>query len=84
MVLVGYDPCAPYPLQTMEMHYNEWTLSGARLSTKHELLEVIGLVEKRKVRPVVSRVVPWERANQVIREIEQETTVGRTVLTFDG
>ena len=84
MILVGYDPCAPYPLQTMEMHYNEWTLSGARLSTRQELLEVIGLVEKRKVRPVVSRVVPWERANQVIREIEQETTVGRTVLTFDG
>jgi 2-desacetyl-2-hydroxyethyl bacteriochlorophyllide A dehydrogenase len=82
MILVGYDPCAPYPLQTMQMHYNEWTLSGARLSTKRELLEVIDLVEKGKIKPVVSRRIPWQKANEAIREIEQGSTVGRTVLVW--
>ena len=84
MVLVGYDPCAPYPLQTMEMHYNEWTLSGARLSTKQELLEVIGLVKEGKVKSVVSKRIPWHKANEAIREIEQGISTGRTVLTFDS
>jgi D-arabinose 1-dehydrogenase-like Zn-dependent alcohol dehydrogenase len=64
------------------MHYNEWTLSGARLSTKQELLEVIDLVEKGKIKPVVSRRIPWHKANEAIREIDRGSTVGRTVLIW--
>jgi 2-desacetyl-2-hydroxyethyl bacteriochlorophyllide A dehydrogenase len=84
LVLVGYDPSAAYPLQPMEMHYNEWTLCGARLSTKRELLEVIDLVERGKIKPVVSKLLPWEKAHQAIHEIERGSTLGRTVLTFEG
>jgi propanol-preferring alcohol dehydrogenase len=77
-----YDPTDPYPLNAMEMHYNEWTLSGSRTSTKQEMMEVIELVEKGKIRPVVSKRLPWTQANEAIREILKETGVGRTVLTF--
>ncbi len=84
LILVGYDPSAAYPLRPIEMHYNEWTLSGARLSTKQELMEVIDLVERGKIKPVVSRVLPWEKVNEAIRDVEREGTVGRTVLSFGG
>ena len=61
LVLVGYDPSDPYPLNAMEMHYNEWTICGSRVSTKQELVEVIDLVERGKIKPVVSKLFPGHR-----------------------
>lgn len=82
LVLVGYDPSDPYPLNAMEMHYNEWVICGSRVATKQELLEVIQLVERGKIKPVVSRLFNWTQANEALREIQKRTGVGRTVLTF--
>jgi propanol-preferring alcohol dehydrogenase len=82
LVLVGYDPLDPYPLNAMEMHYNEWMICGSRVSTKQELLEVIDLVQRGKITPVVSNFFPWEKANEALREIQKRTGIGRTVLTF--
>jgi 2-desacetyl-2-hydroxyethyl bacteriochlorophyllide A dehydrogenase len=83
LVLVGYDPLNPYPLNPMEMHYNEWIICGSRVSTKQELLEVIDLVERGKIKPIVYKRFPWENANGAIQEIQKRTGIGRTVLTFD-
>lgn len=83
LVLVGYDPLDPYPLNAMEMHYNEWTLCGSRVSTKQELLEVIDLVQRVKIKPVVSKQMPWLEANEAIEELKSRKRIGRTVLTFE-
>jgi 2-desacetyl-2-hydroxyethyl bacteriochlorophyllide A dehydrogenase len=83
LVLVGYDPSNPYPLNAMEMHYNEWIICGSRASTKQELIEVIDLVQKGKIKPMVSKLFPWREANKAIKEIQKGTGVGRTVLTFE-
>jgi 2-desacetyl-2-hydroxyethyl bacteriochlorophyllide A dehydrogenase len=82
LVLVGYDPSDPYPLNPMEMHYNEWTICGSRVSTKQELIEVIDLVQRGKIKPVVSKLFMWEKANEAMQEIQKRTGIGRTVLTF--
>jgi len=82
LVLVGYDPTDPYPLNAMEMHYNEWILCGSRVSTKQEVLEVIDLVERKMLKPVVSKLLPWTQANEAIKGIKNRTGIGRTVLTF--
>jgi 2-desacetyl-2-hydroxyethyl bacteriochlorophyllide A dehydrogenase len=82
LVLVGYDPSDPYPLNAMEMHYNEWTLCGSRASTKQEIVEVIDLVERKEIKPVVSKLFQWTQANEALKEIQRGTGVGRTVLTF--
>ncbi len=82
LVLVGYDPLHPYPLNAMEMHYNEWILCGSRVSTKQELLEVIDLVERGRIKPVVYKRFPWEKANEAIEQLQERTGVGRIVLTF--
>jgi 2-desacetyl-2-hydroxyethyl bacteriochlorophyllide A dehydrogenase len=82
LVLVGYDPSDPYPLNAMAMHYNEWVICGSRVSTKQELLEVIGLVEGGALKPVVSKTFPWTQANEAIKDIQRRSGIGRTVLTF--
>jgi NADPH2:quinone reductase len=66
----------------MAMHYNEWEIKGARLSTKAELLQVIRLVEQGKIKPVVSKTFPFEKANDALKALSEETTTGRLVLTF--
>ena len=82
LIIVGYVPGRPFPLDTMAMHYNEWEIKGARLSTKAELLQVIRLVEEKKLKPLVSRIFPFEKANDALQALQQEDTVGRLVLTF--
>ena len=66
----------------MAMHYNEWEVKGARLCTKAELLKVIQLVEQKKIKPVVSKTFPFEEANEALKTLQQEETIGRLVLTF--
>ena len=82
LIIVGYSPGKPFPLDTMAMHYNEWEVKGARLCTKAELLKVIQLVEQKKIKPVVSKTFPFEEANEALRTLHQEETIGRLVLTF--
>jgi len=82
LIIVGYAPGHPFPLDTMAMHYNEWEIKGARLSTKAELLQVIRFVEQGKIKPVISRTFPFEKANEALEALKTEETIGRLVLTF--
>lgn len=80
LVIVGYSPLNPFPLDSMAIHYNEWEIVGARASTQPELEEVIRLVQQKKVVPVVDRTFPLEMANQALKEVEDGRAVGRLVL----
>jgi D-arabinose 1-dehydrogenase-like Zn-dependent alcohol dehydrogenase len=82
LVIVGYVPGQPFPLDTMAMHYNEWDIKGSRLCTKTELLQVIRLVEEGKIRPVISKTFPMEKANEALKDLPSEGTTGRLVLTL--
>lgn len=81
LVIVGYAPGQPFPLDTMAMHYNEWDIQGSRLCTKAELLQVIRLVEQGAIKPVISRRFPLEKANEALHALAQGGSVGRMVLT---
>ncbi len=82
LILVGYTPGRPFPLDTMAMHYHEWEVRGARLCTKAELLQVIRLVEQGRISPVVSKTFPFEEANEALNILQHEEAVGRIVLSF--
>jgi propanol-preferring alcohol dehydrogenase len=84
LVLVGYAPSNPFPLNSMDMHYNEWVILGSKASTRQELLEVIDLMERGKIKAIVSKEVTWTEANEVLREILEGRVSGRTVLKFEG
>jgi propanol-preferring alcohol dehydrogenase len=80
LVMVGYDPLNPVGVNGMSMHYNEWTISGSRVSTRQELMEVIGLVKTGKVDPVVTKVIGLEDLNMGLAELKGKKNVGRLVV----
>jgi 2-desacetyl-2-hydroxyethyl bacteriochlorophyllide A dehydrogenase len=80
LLLVGYDPCHPFPLDLLAMHYNEWAIVAARGTTRQELQEVITLVSRGRVRPVISKEVPWTRASEALSEVGRGPILGRIVL----
>jgi len=83
LVIVGYDPINPVHVNPLGMHYNEWSIRGARVSTKQELVEVIELVEKGMIEPVVTKVIPLEAVNEGLQEIREGKHTGRIVLKID-
>ena len=82
LILVGYAPGRPYALDTMMMHYREYTVMGSRFTTKAELLELIKLVEQGVIRPVVTKTLPFDQANEALEALKKKTYLGRIVLTL--
>jgi threonine dehydrogenase-like Zn-dependent dehydrogenase len=82
IILVGYAPGRPFPLDTMMMHYREYTMIGARFVTKAGLMELINLVEQGKIEPVVTKVFPFDQANDALAALRNKTYLGRIVLTL--
>ena len=81
LVIMGYDPSTPLSLNGKEMHYNEWKVSGTRLATKQELLELIDLAIGGRLKPVVTMELPLEEVNRGLEILKQGNTPGRIVLT---
>lgn len=57
------------------------TLYGSYMGAKRELLEVMKFVEDGKLKGVVDRVLPLERAVDAHRAIEERSQFGKVVLT---
>ena len=83
LVLVGYSPGDPWLVDTVPFHFHEWHAIGCRASTKKELSEVIGLVEAKKIKPVVNKTYPLFQANEALEELRKGDVVGRIVLVQD-
>jgi 2-desacetyl-2-hydroxyethyl bacteriochlorophyllide A dehydrogenase len=82
LILVGYAPGRPFPLDTMAMHYHEYQVIGCRFVRKAELLQLIKLVESGKIKPVVTKTFPFAQANEAIEALREKRTLGRIVLTL--
>ncbi|GAG52762.1 unnamed protein product, partial [marine sediment metagenome] len=82
LILVGYAPGRPFPLDIMAMHFHEWEIIGSRFVTKPELMEAINLIEEGKIKPVVTKTFPFEQANEALEALRNKATLGRIVLTF--
>ncbi len=81
VVIMGYDPSIPLSLNGKDMHYNEWKVSGTRLATKQELLELIELSIQGKLKPVVTMNLPMEEVNRGLEILKEGNTPGRIVLS---
>lgn len=82
LVVVGYAPGRPFPVDSMAMHYNEWEIIGSRLAVKQELAEVVELVSRGLVKPWVTRTFPLEAANEALDELARDAIVGRASLVL--
>lgn len=56
-------------------------LFGSYMGSKHELLEVMKFVEAGKLKGVVDRVLPLEKAADAHRALEERAQFGKVVLT---
>jgi D-arabinose 1-dehydrogenase-like Zn-dependent alcohol dehydrogenase len=80
LVLMGYDPLNPIPLDALGMHYNEWSIIGARLGTKQELVEIMEHIGNGKLKPLVTQVMNMSDVNRIFSESLITKNVGRIVL----
>lgn len=80
LIIVGYSPGRPFPLDTMAMHYNEWEIIGSRLATKQSLADVAELLNRGEIRPWVTKTFALEQADEALDQLAQGTTIGRSVL----
>ena len=82
LIIVGYAPGRPFPLDTMAMHYNEYQIIGSRYVIKAELLQLIKLVERGKIKPAVMKTFPFEQVNEALDVLREKKIPGRIVLTL--
>jgi propanol-preferring alcohol dehydrogenase len=81
LVLVAYGPTGrPWPVDPKQVVVTETTLVGSRGSYKQDLVDVIDMVERGRVRPVVGQVAPLEAANEVLSALARGDITGRAVL----
>jgi NADPH:quinone reductase-like Zn-dependent oxidoreductase len=56
------------------------TVSGCYMGGRHELLDVLRLVDQRKLRPVIDRIFPLRETREAQQRMEQREQFGKIVL----
>jgi D-arabinose 1-dehydrogenase-like Zn-dependent alcohol dehydrogenase len=82
IVVVGYTTQPDeYPaLPTDQVVLGQQTVLGSRFSTRRELRQALSLVARGLVHPVISGVVPLERANEALAMVREDRATGRVVV----
>jgi len=80
LFIMGYDPLNPVRVRPLDLHYNEWSIVGARLGTKQELIEVIELIESGKILPVISGLYQLSDINRALNDLKEGSSIGRMVI----
>jgi propanol-preferring alcohol dehydrogenase len=81
LVVVGYMYQQPLSVDTAELIYGQWSILGTRASSLQDLVAVVRLVESGRLKPVVSKRFPLERANEALEVLRESPPLGRIVLT---
>jgi D-arabinose 1-dehydrogenase-like Zn-dependent alcohol dehydrogenase len=84
IISVGYFPTADASIPTARLALGEMELMGSRYAHRGEMDQVVALVERGLVRPVVGLVRPMAQVNDVFAALEAGNIVGRAVLDVAG
>jgi D-arabinose 1-dehydrogenase-like Zn-dependent alcohol dehydrogenase len=84
IISVGYSPTADASVPTARLTLGEMELMGSRYAHRGELDQVVALVERGLVRPVVGLIKPMAQVNDVFAALEAGNIVGRAVLDVAG
>lgn len=79
-VMVGYSPDRPFSVLPLELVLGEKKLIGSRVSSEAEMMDLISLMERRQITPVVSARFPLEEANEALALLKSGGILGRAVL----
>jgi NADPH:quinone reductase-like Zn-dependent oxidoreductase len=72
----GYDP----PTDLRHVFYRRLSILGSTMGPKGELLDILRLVEERKLRPVLDRVLPLSEAAAAQQLLSDRAQFGKIVL----
>jgi 2-desacetyl-2-hydroxyethyl bacteriochlorophyllide A dehydrogenase len=81
VIIVGYNDVY-FKANYQDMMKNEKEIIGIRGSTAKEMVEVIKLVEEKKIRPFVYRTYPLGEINKALQDLKEGKTLGRSVLVM--
>ncbi len=86
IVVVGYTTQPDeYPtLPTERLVLGQLAVLGTRYATRLELRQALSLVARGLVHPVISGVVPLERANEALAMVREDRATGRVVVRVAG
>jgi D-arabinose 1-dehydrogenase-like Zn-dependent alcohol dehydrogenase len=84
IISVGYLATADASVPTARLALGEMELMGSRYAHRGELDQVVSLVERGLVQPVVGLVRPMADVNDVFAALEAGNVVGRAVLDVAG
>lgn len=82
LVILGYEYGQRFYLDPQTLVYNEIEIIGSRSSTRQDLIDVISLVERGRIKPLIAEKIPLEKANEAFGRLRKSTVVGRMVLVL--
>jgi acryloyl-coenzyme A reductase len=82
LVLLGYQYGQLFSLDPAKIVYDEIEIIGSRASVRQDLMDVISLVERGKVKPVISERFPLGKANEAFVKLRKSPSLGRIILTL--
>ena len=82
LLILGYHYGQHFRLDPQKMVYDGLEVMGSRSAIRQDLMDVISLVERGKVKPVIDECFPLEKANEAFAKLRNSTALGRMVLTL--
>ena len=82
LLLLGYQYGQTFSMDPAKLVYDEIEIIGSRASIRQDLVDVISLVERGKVKPVISDRFPLEKANEAFVKLRNSASLGRIILTL--
>jgi 2-desacetyl-2-hydroxyethyl bacteriochlorophyllide A dehydrogenase len=80
LVLLGYVPGQPFPADSTDVVLTEKRIVGSRASSKQDLIDVIHLVERGVIKPVITQRFPLEQVNLALDTLRAGAVLGRSVV----
>jgi 2-desacetyl-2-hydroxyethyl bacteriochlorophyllide A dehydrogenase len=80
LVLLGYVPGQSFQAASTDVVLTEKRMVGSRASSKQDLIDVIRLVERGLLKPVITKRFPLEQVNQAMSLLASGQILGRAVV----
>ncbi len=82
LVLVGYRPTEPLRASTPDIVFREIEIYGSHWATMSDLVEVVDMIGRRVISPIVFRHYQLEEAPKALDLLASGGGPGRSVLSF--
>jgi acryloyl-coenzyme A reductase len=82
LLILGYHYGQHFRLDPAKMVYDGLEVMGSRSASLRDLMDVISLVERGKVKPVIDECFPLEKTNEAFTRLRNSAALGRIVLTL--